>query len=149
MRVGVLGRMRVGPLDLHEALGADGLVAAAGAVEVGRVEEEADGALGRVLVQIGLQGLPVDLRVLGQLHLARLHLRVRQASGRGREGRQGLGPAPEHRGGSGRGGGGGRKGEVGLRRRDARGGVGVGGLRAGGNGDGEGIGVRIARLLWR
>lgn len=60
----VLREVRLGALDLHEAFAADGLVAAPGVVEEGRVVEEADGALGGVLVEGDLERLAIDAGVL-------------------------------------------------------------------------------------
>lgn len=61
----MLGQMRVGSLDLHKAFTADGLVAASRAVEVRRIGEKADGALGCVLVEEDLEWLAVDKRIVG------------------------------------------------------------------------------------
>jgi len=72
----VLGQMRVGALDLDKALAANGLVAAAGAIEVGGIRKETDGALRGVLVQVDLDRLTVDERIVRQHHLFR-----RQISG--------------------------------------------------------------------
>lgn len=63
----VLGDVRVRSLDLDETLGANVLVAAAGAVQVWWVVHEADGALDRILIENRLDGPAVDepRRVVG------------------------------------------------------------------------------------
>jgi hypothetical protein len=67
----VFRRMRVWPFDLHETLRADGLVAAARAVEVGRVVEEADGTFGGVFVEVDFDLLAVDVGVVGEADFLR------------------------------------------------------------------------------
>lgn len=47
-------------LDLYKTLTADGLVAASGVVEVGRIVEEADWALAAIFVQKHFERLPID-----------------------------------------------------------------------------------------
>ena len=70
----VLGRMGIWPLDLNEALRADGLVAATCLIEIGRIVEEANRAFGRVFVQKGFNTLAVDIGVFGELYLLRRHI---------------------------------------------------------------------------
>lgn len=50
----VFWRMRIRSLNLYEALGADGLVTTSSLVQIRRVVEKADGALGSILIQKGL-----------------------------------------------------------------------------------------------
>ncbi len=56
----VLWRVGIRSLDLHKTFGADGLVAAAGCVQVRRIVQKADWTFGGVLVQEYLDRLPVD-----------------------------------------------------------------------------------------
>jgi hypothetical protein len=71
----VLGKMGIGSLDLHKAFTADGLAAAAGRVEIGRVGEEANGAFLGILVEKHLDGLAVDKGIVGELNLPGSQLR--------------------------------------------------------------------------
>jgi hypothetical protein len=56
----MLRRMRVRTFDLYEAFGADGLIAAAGLVEIWRVVHETDGAFRSIFVQDSLKRRAVD-----------------------------------------------------------------------------------------
>lgn len=77
VRVVVLGRVGIGPLDLDEAFGADGLVATPSHVQVGRVVKKADRALGGVFVQECFEPLAVDEGVFGQHDLLGRHISLR------------------------------------------------------------------------
>lgn len=57
--------MRIRSLNLDEAFAANGLVTAAGVVQVWRVRQEADRTFGSVLVEENFEGLSVDKRVVG------------------------------------------------------------------------------------
>ena len=67
----MLWRVRIRPLDLDKALGTYWLIAASSLVEIRRVVEEADRTLGSILVEIGLDRLPIDVRIVGKLYLLR------------------------------------------------------------------------------
>jgi hypothetical protein len=67
-------RVRVGPLNLHKALGANRLITAPGCVEIGRVVKKADWTFARILVQEDLDGLTVDCCIFGELKLSRAHV---------------------------------------------------------------------------
>lgn len=60
-----LWEMRIRPLNLDEAFAANGLVAAAGVVQVWRVRQEADRTFGSVLVEENFERLSVDKGVVG------------------------------------------------------------------------------------
>jgi hypothetical protein len=53
-------RVRVGSFYLYKTFRADWLLATSSGVKVGRIVEKADGAFGRILVKIDLDGLAVD-----------------------------------------------------------------------------------------
>jgi len=59
------GRVWIWPLYLDETLGADRLIATSGLVEVWRIIQEAYRTLCCVLVEIGFDGLPVDIWLVG------------------------------------------------------------------------------------
>ena len=61
------GEVRVGTLDLYEALAADSLVATSSVVEVWRVVEEADGAFAALFVQEYLERLSIYKWIVGQV----------------------------------------------------------------------------------
>ena len=66
MTIGVvLGKVRVGSLDLHKAFTAYRLVTAPGVVEVRGICQKTDGAFGSILVQIHLERLAVDEWIVG------------------------------------------------------------------------------------
>jgi hypothetical protein len=73
----VLRRMRVRSFDLYKTFRANGLVAATSFVQVGRITEEANGALGRVLVEKDLDPLAINVRIFGQLHFLWAHFSLR------------------------------------------------------------------------
>ena len=89
--------MRIGPLDLHKTLGADGLVTATRPIQVRRVEEEADGALGRVAVQESFDGPTIDVYRLRKVNLLRGHVILRVILGQAGQRGQRLRPRPERR----------------------------------------------------
>lgn len=63
-------RMRIRAFDLDKAFRADGLIAASCMVQIWRVVKEADGTFSRILVEISLNGLPVDERIARELFLS-------------------------------------------------------------------------------
>jgi hypothetical protein len=65
-RLLVLWWVWVGSLDLYKTFGADGLIATARPVQIGRIVEEANRALGSVFVQIDFQLLTIDAVIIGQ-----------------------------------------------------------------------------------
>ena len=60
----VLWWMRVRSLDLHEALGTNGLVATTSFVEVRRVVKETDWTLRRLAIEISFDWQARDVRVM-------------------------------------------------------------------------------------
>jgi hypothetical protein len=70
--------MRIGSLDLHEAFRTDRLIAAASFVQVWGIVEEADGALRRLTVEIGLDW---QTRHIGVMWEAELRWRTRLSRG--------------------------------------------------------------------
>lgn len=94
-RVVVLGRMGIGPLDLDEALGADGLIAASSHVQVRRVVEKADRTLAGVFVEESFEPLAIHVGVLGQHALLTCHISLRIVFRRGCQGSKCLGTTTE------------------------------------------------------
>ena len=82
--------VRIGTFDLDETLGADGLVTTASLVQIGRIVNEANGALGRILIQECLDPLTVDVRIFLKLDFLRCHLRLRIIARTGGERCEGL-----------------------------------------------------------
>lgn len=73
----MLGRVGVGPLDLYEALGADGLVATSSHVQVRGIVEKANRTLARIFVEEGFEALAVHEGVLGKHDLLTGHISLR------------------------------------------------------------------------
>src|SRR4051812_19757431 len=66
-----LGEMRVRPLDLNEALAADGLITTPCVIQIRGVGQEADRAFRRVLIQEYFKGLPIHKWVVREVDLSR------------------------------------------------------------------------------
>lgn len=58
--LGVLRRVRIRSFNLHEAFRTDGLIAASRSVQVGWIVQEANGTLGRILVQNRIDRPTID-----------------------------------------------------------------------------------------
>jgi hypothetical protein len=80
--------MRIGSLNLYEALGTYWLIATACLIEIWRVEHEANGALLGVLVQEGLDALPVHVGIFWQSQLLGGHVSLRGITRAGGKRRQ-------------------------------------------------------------
>jgi hypothetical protein len=65
----VLGKMRVGPLDLDEAFAADWLITTPCMVEIRGICQETNGAFSGIFVKIDLEGLAVDEWIMGKIDL--------------------------------------------------------------------------------
>lgn len=69
-RVTMFRDMWIWPFNLDEAFRTDCLIATSCFVKIWRIVEEADWTFRSVLVKICFNGLTIDVRVLGELHLS-------------------------------------------------------------------------------